>query len=448
MKTLFYFIIAFFLLSLFSTNTYSQNNPVLVKDFTPGPANSDITELITINDIVYLIAPDGANGFQLWKTDGTEAGTQVVKVINPGVTGMYTYIGSLTNVNGVLFFLADDGVHGNELWKTDGTEAGTMLIKDIAPGSQDAFSDFGIDGDYLAVIDDVLYFNAADDGNNFELWRSDGTETGTYLLKDIVPGNDPSRPVLLSNAGGTLYFQIRNANGENEIWKSDGTPGGTVFLKSISYVYSGDFDSDYFFEYNGYVYFSAAEIPYEEELWRTDGTTAGTALFKDLNTGDGSRPHGFYILNNKLLFFAEDDNDDHLFTTDGTVAGTQLLNDKDGNPAVSGNAATITLYSLYTGNKLYYPGKSNGEDVFWITDGTPTGTFKLANAGHDESSYGSAFGDKAVYRLENLSDNCYTFYESDGTPSGTRRIVRLRLAERSFESRYTWQQSNFPGNER
>ena len=93
----------------------------------------------------------------------------------------------------------------------------------------------------------MLYFNAADDGNNFELWRSDGKAAVTYLLKDIVPGNDPSSPVLLSNAGGTLYFQIRNANDENEIWKSDGTESGHSLPEiNIVCVEGGDFANDYF----------------------------------------------------------------------------------------------------------------------------------------------------------------------------------------------------------
>ena len=41
----------------------------------------------------------------------------------------------LTDVGGTLFFTADDGIHGRELWKSDGTEAGTVLVKDIDPGA-------------------------------------------------------------------------------------------------------------------------------------------------------------------------------------------------------------------------------------------------------------------------------------------------------------------------
>ncbi len=47
-------------------------------------------------------------------------------------------LNDLTEVNGVLFFQAHDGVHGKELWKSDGTAAGTVLVKDITPGPASA----------------------------------------------------------------------------------------------------------------------------------------------------------------------------------------------------------------------------------------------------------------------------------------------------------------------
>ncbi|NIP52547.1 MAG: hypothetical protein GWN61_15505, partial [candidate division Zixibacteria bacterium] len=47
-----------------------------------------------------------------------------------------SYPSSLINVNGTLFFAASDGIHGYELWKSDGTAAGTVMVKDINPGNQ------------------------------------------------------------------------------------------------------------------------------------------------------------------------------------------------------------------------------------------------------------------------------------------------------------------------
>ena len=77
-------------------------------------------------------------GQELWKSDGTAAGTTLVKNIRPG-SGTSSSPRELTNVNGTLFFVADDGVTGQELWKSDGTAAGTVLVRDIHPGSGSFF---------------------------------------------------------------------------------------------------------------------------------------------------------------------------------------------------------------------------------------------------------------------------------------------------------------------
>lgn len=145
-------------------------------------------------------------------------------------------------------------------------------------------------------------------------------------------------------------------DGIHEVWKSDGTESGTVFLKTVVNVLDRtERDGNFFIAYNGYVYFGAATEPYNEELFRTDGTPAGTELFLDLNPSDGSEPHGFYVLNNKLLFIAAAENDDNLYTSDGTVAGTQILMDNNGNPAAAGAATAVGVLTVYTGDRIFMP---------------------------------------------------------------------------------------------
>ena len=119
-------------------------------------------------------------GLELWKSDGTEHGTNLVKDINPGENGSNPQ--NLTNVNGQLFFTADDGVHGSELWKSDGTESGTVLVKDILP---DAGITSIFHSNQLTDINGLLYFFVYDGHYLDQLWKSDGTLTGTELIIDI-----------------------------------------------------------------------------------------------------------------------------------------------------------------------------------------------------------------------------------------------------------------------
>src|SRR5439155_1715482 len=130
----------------------------------------------------------------------------------------------LTNVNGTLYFTANEGKHGRELWKSDGTATGTVLVKDINKGQSSSYPRD------LTNLNGTLFFSANDGTHGGELWKSDGTDTGTVLVKDINPGTNAtngfplgSDPEFLTNASGTLYFSADDGAHGRELWKSDGT---------------------------------------------------------------------------------------------------------------------------------------------------------------------------------------------------------------------------------
>jgi len=104
-----------------------MSTPFLVKDIYPGSFGSYLGFVTALGNTLFFWANDGVNGYGLWKSDGTTAGTVLVADISFGDS----FPGNLTAVGNTLFFQAYDGVNGYELWKSDGTAAGTVLVKDI-----------------------------------------------------------------------------------------------------------------------------------------------------------------------------------------------------------------------------------------------------------------------------------------------------------------------------
>src|SRR5262249_4782442 len=131
----------------------------------------------------------------------------------------------LANVNGTLFFSAY-GANGKELWKSDGTPHGTVGVRNIAPDPA------GSDPSNLTRVKgvngatDTLYFSADDGANGRELWKSDGTNSGTVMVADVAQGSPSSIPQDLTDVNGTLFFSADDGTHGTELWKSDGSPSG------------------------------------------------------------------------------------------------------------------------------------------------------------------------------------------------------------------------------
>ena len=302
--------------------------PYLVEDIHPGIGGSEPYYLTAVGNTLFFVAIDETHGDELWRSDGTEAGTEMVKDIFPGVNGSQVIF--MTATTDALFFGARDETHGTELWRSNGTEAGTELVKDIRTGVSDSLSTYYFTR-WLA-IDNTLFFVASDGITGFELWRSNGAEENTVLVKDIYPDASDSNPMNLIDVNGVILFSANDPGHGFELWRSDGTAENTVLVKDI---YPGGMSSEMSYYSEGWTvvnhtaFFIATDGISGIELWRSDGTAEGTVLVKDINPGYyGSVPSSIINLGGRLFFTAENAAyGEELWQSDGTEAGTELVKD-------------------------------------------------------------------------------------------------------------------------
>ena len=214
---------------------------------------------------LFFAADDGVHGRELWTSDGTAAGTRLVKDINPGRPGPDDFAPQrLTRVGRQLFFQADDGVRGRELWKSDGTDAGTRLVKDIKSGRPDLYDS----PEELTSVGGELFFRGNDGVHGLELWRSDGTAAGTRLVKDIRSGRASFGPHNFKAVGRRLFFAANDGKHGYELWTSDGTAAGTRLVRDVWPGRRHGSRPDLLTNVRGTLFFVASEPRHGKELWK------------------------------------------------------------------------------------------------------------------------------------------------------------------------------------
>lgn len=413
--TTFFFLVTLNIVGIHSA--HAADPPELI-DINTGSGDSYPGDFVDLNGVAIFAADDGENGTELWRSDGTVAGTVMVKDILPGADSGYPE--DFVVVGDTVFFIIWDG----SLWKTDGTEAETTLVKDVYISTL-----------YGVNVNGKLFFYADDGTHGDELWISDGTTSGTEMVKDITIGSEGSITYQQGRAVGNKFiFSV-----DDSLWVSDGTGVGTEQISSDLSVSQSAFR--YSAVFDGNVYFDGEDATYGSEPWKSNGTSIGTTLLKDVVSGSSSSsPTPFISFNNQIYFFTYDDE---LYKSDGTEGNTVKVHDMDyytdfdmehmvemGNDLyfvaededsnygdelwkIEGDTGVASMVKdIYPGsgdsdledltvigNTLYFSATDDSEDGWntepWISDGTEAGTEMLANINpdYDEGSYPEAFAD-------------------------------------------------------
>jgi ELWxxDGT repeat protein len=402
----------------------------LVKDIYPdlglnGPNSSNPSGLININGTLFFTATDSAHGRELWKSDGTDAGTVLLKDIKTGKSS--SVIGSYISYNGKLIFAANDSINGIELWKSDGTTAGTGMITDLFPDTNKLGKLNSSYPQYFCELNGKLYFQATDKTNGTELWQTDGTDTGTKLVKDIMPGSYKgnaysSNPQNLTRVGNEIYFTAAFPGKGNELCKTDGTEAGTVLYKEIVPGYGGSNPNNLLADGTN-LYFVADDGVHGEELWKAElGQCGKTVMTGEIISGKaGTGPTNLCMMGGALYFSAS--------TAD---YGSELW--KYNNAFVYADTANLS-FSICTGdsvkvNNKYYKTTGTYRDSLKTTKGCDS-LIKIkltVNIPYFKtSSVSKCIGDSVqvmgIYRKVSG-----TYIDSLKTKAGCDSIVEVKLA--------------------
>jgi ELWxxDGT repeat protein len=401
---------------------------------------------VALDGVLYFFSDDGVHGSELWRTDGTTAGTRMVRDLCPGVCSSYLAVKqSLTPFQHKVYWYGSDGAH-YALMASDGTPQGTAPLLD--PASPAA----GHDLIPLGEAGGRLLLSGRTSGGG-ELWATDGTEAGTTRLRIFRTGNVLSNPALVGRLGGVLVFRVGDQT--QTLWATDGTADGTLPL--IAGTQSMGFGSavlaggQLFFETFG---------PSGDVGWVSDGTPTGTrplpGVSFDLNLA---------AVGSRVFFLRLKFPDWELWTSDGTPDGTTLvkvLTDPPGDMAAVGNRLFLNLdgalwvsdgtadgtlqveqlsvaqgFLAFGGRLAFFAYDGTGGLGPWISDGTADGTYPVAEIPPPSLGASSSDADtlgilSGRWLFAALDPQGWFLWSSDGTPDSLTRIRRLDVQTSSF----------------
>jgi ELWxxDGT repeat protein len=377
----------------------------MLGDVCPGTCDAKPVLLGVTGGALLFTAevPNALNRREVWRSDGTRKGTFPLR--STGSAPIYSGDSSAVSIAGALLFSGCTAEFVCQLWRSDGTAEGTQQVKEVP-----AFN--------LVAVGGKAYFLSGD----VALWASDGTAAGTQKVRDLPSG---SFPHLLPPAGNRLFFFMTDNHG-NELWTSDGTAAGTRAVTSFpnDNPFSG---TEGIKAFGNHVYFVADDVIHGTEIWRSDGTPETTRRITEF--GFHAPLDGVFIfsqmeeLGNRLLFAATDGlTATKLWTTAGTPESTAPV------PCAGGCPFVFADPLVKVGERVLFGAfdDAHGNEL-WSTDGTAAALIKDVCPGlcrglntGPAPFLGTSF---FIAATGPFSQDPLELWTSDGTAAGTRRFA-------------------------
>lgn len=387
---------------------------------------------------------DAIHGRELWASRGRPGSTRLIADLEPG-EGEFSgsFPTAFTPAGSRVYFFADNGVDGYELWSSDGTAAGTKSGSNFVPGAEPRFSPTDL---RAAGADGRLLFAALIDGVGEGFWIADGTPTGIvpilgfeeqrirevqvsgglpYFVATDFPSLDwilwqtdwtgvprtaiaGGRPSWLHDFGGRLLFAQEGSEAESGLWTYDGAPGGARRLAGVIPETEPS-------PFAGKLWFFGRTPEGDHGVWATDGTEAGTEKKLDVVSIFGFPKKPLAGGTSTLYLFGAGEAGAGLYATEGTSETLRFL-----GSLVPRSTFNSSKDPMVLDNRLFFEAANPGEpveSVLWSSDGTLAGTAPLRDGSNGllfNPVHLQTFGGKVVGFL------FHSWFETDGTPLGTR----------------------------
>jgi ELWxxDGT repeat protein len=429
-------LIAFFIL-IFQQN-YGQYTltelPYLANSLSGEPQNFFVYDNklhFAANNTTQLCNGINQGNIELWNTTGELGTIQQVADIN-SCGGSYP--SNFFEFNGAMYFTAGIGEFGTdvELYKTQGNT--TTIFKEFNVGSGASF-DLSSKIQFR-ILNNKMYFFASEGGvNNYDLWRTDGTLSGTEKVADLNTIDPSILPNAFLTYNNELYFVAAEDNLGRELYKYNEQTNLVTLVKDI-YPGSNSSSPRELIVFNNELFFHATDpISFRRELYKTDGTSVGTISYRNFTSGIYG-PTTFKVLNNQLLFVALNDSsgqDLYKCTYNSSNFQYEISLIKDFNKGtLPFNFVYGATEFIEFNNQLYFSAReiddpSNGTNMqIYKTDGTTTGTtiaVSFNQPGFASSKLFSIYGNKLFFFRESEITIQDEIWVTDGTNNFLQRIT-------------------------